>query len=207
MADKGAVRFRWLRGLTLTLQILFWIVVAFEGLAVALWLAALFMPKTDVPYVSLAVVTGAAGALPYLIAMLVLPVWTAVVAAARPPRKGDGTRLWAWLGFLIPGACYVAPALVFRTLAREAAPQDGPLRVLALAFWSVRLVTTFLGGFLLLILCILVFGSDADREMPVWACLMTICLGAAALLGLRLAVRLSRAMIAHVTSAGHAEVF
>lgn len=207
MADKGAVRFRWVRGLTLALQVLFWIVVTFEALAGGLWLAALFVHKTDVPFVSLAVMAAAAGALPYLLAMLMLPVWTGVVAAARPPRKGDRTGLWAWLGFLIPGVCYVAPALVFRSLALEAAPQDGALRLLALAFWSARLATTFLGGFLLLILCILIFGNDGDREVPVWASLLTICIGAAALLGIRLVARLSRAIVSHTTSTRHSEVF
>mgnify|MGYP000506440307 CR=1 FL=1 len=207
MADKGAARFRWLRGLTITLQILFWIVIALEGLAAALWLAALFIHKSDVPYVSLAVVACVAGALPYLTAMLVLPVWTAAVAAARPPRKGDGTRLWAWLGFLIPGACYVAPALVLRSLAHEAAPRDGALRVLVVAFWSLRLTTTFLGGFLLLIACILVFGNDADRETPVWMGMLTVFIGSAAAFGIRLAARLSRAMVAHVTSTEQAGFF
>lgn len=207
MAEKAAVRFRWLRGLTVTLQVLFWTTVAFEGLAGALWLAALFIPRSDVPYVSIAVVACVAGALPYLLAMLVMPAWTGVLAAARPPRKGDSTRLWAWLGFLVPGVCYVAPALVFRSLAHEAAPRDGALRVLALAFWSLRLTTTFLGGFLLLILFIIVFGNDAEREMPAWMGLLTICIGASAVFGIRLAARLSRAVVSHVTSAEHSEVF
>jgi len=207
MAEKAAVRFGWTRGLTMSLQILFWVVIAFEGLAAALWLAALFIHNSNVPYVALAVVACVAGAVPYLIAMLVLPVWTAVVAGARPPRKGDGTRLWAWLGFLVPGVCYVAPALVFRSLAREAAPRDSALRVLALVFWSLRLTTTFLGGFLLLVLFIIVFGNDAEREMPAWMGLMTLCIGTAAAFGVRLVPRLSRAVVSHVTSAEQSEVF
>ncbi|MBW8881941.1 MAG: hypothetical protein JF615_11160 [Asticcacaulis sp.] len=207
MAGKGSRPFKWLRGLTLTLQILLWIVVVFEALAAAMWLAALFVHKTDVPYQAIAVVTSVAGALPYVIAMLVLPVWTAVAAAARPRRPGDHTCLWAWLGYLIPGVCYVAPALVLRSLAHDSAPQDGILRVLVLAFWSVRLTTTFLAGFLMLIVCIIAFSNKAGRAMPLCLGILTICVGAASWLGVRLTARLSRAVISHTADIAHTEVF
>ncbi|MBW8734138.1 MAG: hypothetical protein JF571_07515 [Asticcacaulis sp.] len=207
MAGKGSRPFKWLRGLTLTLQILLWIVVVFEALAAALWLAALFVNKTDVPYEAIAWMTCAAGALPYVIAMLVLPVWTAVAASARPKRPGDHTRLWAWLGYLIPGVCYVAPALVLRSLAHESAPQDAILRVLVLAFWLVRLTTTFLAGFLLMVVCIIAFNNDAGRATPSWLGILTICVGAASWLGIRLTARLSRAVISHTADIAHTEVF
>lgn len=207
MAEKGAARFRWLRGLSLTLQILFWIVIALEGLAAALWLASLFVPASNVPYNAMAIVACVTGAAPYLLAMLILPVWTAVVAAARPRRKRDGLRLWAWLGYLVPGVCYVAPALVFRGLIHEAAPQDGHLRVLVLAFWSLRLATTFLGAFLLAVLCVLVLGSDAERSMPIWMGFLTVCTGAASVFGVRLVTRLSRAVVSYTTGTEQSEVF
>jgi hypothetical protein len=199
-------RFKWLKGLTLTLQILFWSIVGLEGLALGLWTigAALGRASWETFY--------SLGGMPFLLALVlqvpvvvVLPVWTAVTAAARPRKGGDGTQLWAWLGYLIPLVSYVAPVLVLRSVAREAAPSNSGLRVLALVFWFARLTTSSAGILALL----LIAGQTSSSESGVATifAIFAICLLAGSLLGAQLIPRLKRAVIAHTTGAEQASVF
>lgn len=198
-------RFKWLKGLTLTLQILFWSITALEGLALGVWLGgAIISPADWETLYSL-------GGMPFLLALilhvptfLLLPAWTGL-AAAQPRTTGDGTRVWAWLGYLIPAINYVAPVLVLRSLAREAAPSNSGLRALALFFWLARLTTGGSG----VVIFVLIAGSSTGSEMRMATIFATFaaCLAGGAFLGAQLVHRLSRVVISHTTGTEQAAVF
>ena len=202
-------RFKWLKGLTLALQILFWSIAALEGAALGLWIcSAVFQPPSSETFYSLGGVPFLLGLAPYAITIPVLPAWTAAAAAARPTRPHDGTRLWAWLGYLIPVISYVAPVLVLRTLAQEIAHSDHGLRVLALVFWLVRLITSVAGVFIMLVVASVALHSPGPDDGAVaFFAVVAASLCAGSLLGARLVGRLSRAVIAHATGVEQAAMF
>jgi len=197
-------RFKWLKGLTLTLQILFWSIVGLEALALGLWLVgAVVSPANWEPFYSFGGIPFVLGLILHVPTFVLLPAWTAVTAAARPQKAGDAMRLWAWLGYLIPAVNYVAPVLVLLGLAREAAHHNSGLRVLSLFFWLARLPTSVVGAFIFLS-----FGPGLDeRQGAIVLATFAACLCAGSLLGAQLVRRLSRAVMSRATGVEQAAVF
>ncbi len=201
-------RFKWLKGLTLTLQILFWGITALEALALAVWLfGATATSANRYTYLGLGAIPAFLGFALHIATIPVLPAWTGVAAAARPYKAGDNTRLWAWLGYLIPAVSYVAPVLVLRAVAREAAPSNSGMRVLALLFWLARLTTSVAGVFVVALISMLVTRDGPENNASVLFGIIASCLCAGSFLGARLVTGLSRAVVAHTTGAEQADVF
>ncbi len=138
----------------------------------------------------------------HVLLMLITPLWSWL--AARTQTRVS--RLWAWLGYLIPLASYWLPAQTLRRLAEGADPEAARRKTLILA-WGVARGLAAPSFFVGLVLVMAKMGLN--NTLSGWTVIiyLIVIMFAANLLSLLVISQMGRYLNRAVVDERHAEVF
>ena len=125
---------------------------------------------------------------------------------ARCPRQTKASRLWAWLGYVIPLAGYWFPAHNLRQLVDGAAPDATRLRTLILAWGIARNLASPL-VVIIVVYGLYRLGPTSNVTAGIAAVYMLLSFIAANLLSLIMISQVRRYLDTGAVDERHAEVF
>ena len=138
----------------------------------------------------------------HVLLMLVMPVWSGMAARAKP----GASRLWAWLGYLVPLAGYWMPAKILGGLVSGQTPEDARLRTL-IRLWGVARGLAAPSAIIALILLLFTLDRAGKVTAGVFVVYMIVTLLAANGLSFVVVSRMQRYLATTAVDARQAEVF
>ena len=138
----------------------------------------------------------------HLLLMWIMPVWSWLAARTQT----QVSRLWAWLGYLIPIAGFWLPVQTLRRLAHGADPEAARLRILIVAWGVARGVST-LSAFIAMMYVIYKSGLTQRAAAIPAVIYLVVTISAAHLLSLLVISGMRRYLASTAIDTRHAEIF